>query len=107
MCYWGGRPTPDWMYATAYAEGANWNDTFWSNERFNQLLKQARTELDPGKRQEMYAEMQSLVRDDGGALIWAFANYIYGVADSAQHGEQQASNWEFDGGRIAERWWMA
>jgi peptide/nickel transport system substrate-binding protein len=107
MCFWGGRPTPDWMYATAYAEGANWNDTFWSNERFNQLLKQARAELDAGKRQEMYTEMQSLVRDDGGVVVWSFANYIYGVADGVQHEEKQASNWELDGGRIAERWWMA
>ena len=69
-------------------------------------LQKARPELDPAKRQELYAEMQSLVRDEGGVIIWAFANYIYGIADGVQHAEQQASNWEMDGGRIAERWWM-
>jgi peptide/nickel transport system substrate-binding protein len=48
--YWGGRPTPDWMFATAYAEGVPWNETYWSNERFNELLLQARSELDQDLR---------------------------------------------------------
>ena len=58
MCYWGGRPTCDWMFSQAYAEGANWNDTFWSHERFNKLLLAGRGELDAAKRGEIYREMQ-------------------------------------------------
>ena len=26
-CYWGGRPTADWMFSTAYEAGVAWNDT--------------------------------------------------------------------------------
>ena len=40
--FWGGRPTADWMFSVAYAQGAAWHDTFWSHERFNQLLLAAR-----------------------------------------------------------------
>src|SRR5690606_6346253 len=42
QCYWGGRPTADWMFTQAYAADANWNDTFWKHQRFNELLVQAR-----------------------------------------------------------------
>jgi len=106
MCYWGGRPTCDWMFSQAYAEGANWNDTFWSNERFNQLLLEGRGELDTAKRAEIYRDMQQIVRDEGGVVVWAFANYVYAMSDKVQHGPDVAANWELDGGRYVERWWF-
>lgn len=107
MVYWGGRPTADWMFSTAYAEGANWNDSFWSNERFNMLLRAGRGELDTKKRAEIYREMQQIVRDEGGVVIWGFANYVYAMADKVTHGPKVAANWELDGGRYPERWWFA
>jgi peptide/nickel transport system substrate-binding protein len=107
QCYWGGRPTCDWMFSQAYAEGANWNDTFWSNERFNKLLIEGRGELNEAKRADIYREMQQIVRDEGGVVVWAFANYVYAMADKVQHGEKVAANWELDGGRYCERWWFA
>ncbi|MDJ0610512.1 MAG: ABC transporter substrate-binding protein [Kiloniellales bacterium] len=107
MCYWGGRPTQDWMFSQAYAEGANWNDTYWSHERFNMLLKAGRGELDAAKRSEIYREMQQIVRDEGGVVVWAFANYVYAMRDKVQHGPKVAANWELDGGRYVERWWMS
>jgi len=106
-CYWGGRPTQDWMFSQAYAEGANWNDTYWSHERFNKLLLAGRGELDASKRAEIYREMQQILRDEGGVVVWAFANYVYAMADKVQHGPDVAANWELDGGRYVERWWFA
>ena len=105
MCYWGGRPTCDWMFSQAYAAGANWNDTFWDNERFNKLLLEGRGELDPVKRGEIYGEMQQILRDDGGVVVWAFANYVYALNEAITHGPDVAANWELDGGRYVERWW--
>ena len=67
MCYWRGRPTEDWIFSQIYAAGADWNETKWGNERFNMLLVEARGELDPAKRRELYVEMQRLVHDDGRA----------------------------------------
>ncbi len=106
-CYWGGRPTSDWMFSTAYAADAAWNDTFWKNERFNELLIQARAELDQDLRRDMYAEMQTIVRDDGGALIWSFANNIMGLSERLQHDEAVAGNYPMDGWRASERWWFS
>lgn len=106
-CYWGGRPTEDWMFSTAYAADAAWNDTHWKNGRFNELLIEARSELDEAKRREMYFEMQQLVRDDGGAVVLAFADYIHAKSDKVQHTEVMAGNWTLDGGKIMERWWFA
>ncbi|CAN0498615.1 unnamed protein product, partial [Discosporangium mesarthrocarpum] len=37
-CYWGGRPTEDWIFSQIYAATASWNDTKWKNEQFNKLL---------------------------------------------------------------------
>lgn len=105
-CYWGGRPTCDWMFTQAYSSGANWNDTYFEHENFNTLLKAGRGELDAAKRSEIYAEMQTIVKDEGGALIWGFANYVYAMSDKVQHTEDVASNWELDGGRFVERWWF-
>jgi len=44
--YWGGRPTPDLMFSSAYTPGADWNESHFDNARFNELLVKARSELD-------------------------------------------------------------
>jgi len=105
--YWSGRVTEDWMFTTTYAADASWNDTFWKNERFNKLLVEARATLEPDKRREMYYEMQRLVRDDGGAVIPMFANYVFAVADKVKIGDTLAGNWNLDGMKCTERWWFA
>lgn len=104
---WLGRPTEDWMFSTVYAEGAPWNDTHWTHERFNKLLKEARAELDTKKRREMYVEMQQLVRDDGGAVIPMFANSVFAMRKKVQHSEEMANNLSLDGMHLMERWWLA
>ncbi len=106
MCYWGGRPTEDWMFSTAYSDGAKWNDTFWSHERFNQLLLEARAELNQDKRREMYFEMQRILSDEGGVVVPLFNNYVFAVSSQIQHGAMQG-NWDLDGGKFVERWWFA
>lgn len=105
--YWGGRPTEDWMFATAYAEGVPWNETYWSHERFNELLVAARSELDENLRREMYWEMQDITANQGGIIIPMFAAYVGAYSDVLARPEQIASNWRNDGHRIGERWWFA
>ena len=53
------------MFSTAYKCGAAWNDSFWCNDRFDELMVKARSELDEAKRREMYYEMQALVSERG------------------------------------------
>lgn len=105
--YWGGRPTEDWMFTTAYAAGAAWNDTFWDHPRFNELLVAARSELDEDKRRAMYYEMQEIVSNEGGVVVPMFASYVMAMSDRVAHPEQVAANWTLDGFRAVERWWFA
>jgi len=107
VAYWGGRPTEDAIFTAGYSAESAWNDTAWQNERFNQLLVQARAELDEAKRREMYYEMQMIVSNDGGAIIPLFANHIMLVSDKVAHPDKVAGNWALDGGKAGERWWFA
>jgi len=104
--YWGGRPTEDWMFSTAYADGVPWNDSYWKHERFNQLLVEARAELDDAKRREQYFEMQKIVSDEGGVVIPMFANYVMALSNKVAH-DKMGANWALDGFRCIERWWFA
>lgn len=105
--YWSGRATEDWMFATAYEAGVPWNETQWDNERFQELLYAGRAELDSNKRREIYFEMQQILRDDGGAIIPMFANYVQGVNARVAYPETVGNLWQMDNARMAERWWQA
>jgi peptide/nickel transport system substrate-binding protein len=104
--YWGGRPTIDWMLATAYTSDAVFNDTFWKNPKFDQLLSVARAETDNAKRAAQYAEAQQLLHDDGGIIVLMFANWVSANSKRLAHGELN-SNYNHDGYYIYERWWFA
>ncbi len=104
--YWGGRPTEDWMFSQVYSSGADWNEAHWEHERFNKLLLEARSQLDAGKRREIYVEMQRIVSDEGGSVIPVFMAYTHGVSSKIGLPKQLANNWELDGHKNAERWWF-
>ncbi|WP_424929793.1 ABC transporter substrate-binding protein [Amaricoccus tamworthensis] len=101
--YWGGRPTEDQIFTTAYAGGAAWNDSYWQNDRFDELLVAARAELDEAKRREMYGEMQQIASTDGGTVLPMFANFVFATGARVVHGDM-ASNFDQDGERWMERW---
>ncbi|MEM6463386.1 MAG: ABC transporter substrate-binding protein [Pseudomonadota bacterium] len=103
---WGARPTPDVMFSLAYKDDAAWNESRWQNKRFNELLLQAKSELDETKRADMYREMQLLCRDDGGTVVPFFRNRTMARRDNVKHDEFIASNWELDGARGYQRWWF-
>jgi peptide/nickel transport system substrate-binding protein len=105
-CYWSGRATEDWMFSTAYTADAKWNDTYWKHDRFNKLLKAARSELDDKKRRELYVECQRIVRDEGGVVIPVFKDYVEAASVKLKF-DKVAGNWEQDGQRCSERWWFA
>ncbi|MEM7224556.1 MAG: ABC transporter substrate-binding protein [Pseudomonadota bacterium] len=103
---WGARPTPDNMFTLAYKDDAAWNESRWQNERFNELLLLAKKELDQDLRAEMYREMCTLAKDDGGTIIPMFTNFVYARRKNVQHGPDLAASWELDGARGAHRWWF-
>ncbi len=104
---WGGRPTPDNIFTLAYKQGAAWNESHWENARFNELLLQAKAELDENLRAEMYREMAQISRDDGGTIIPVFLNLTYARQANVHHGPSLSAAWTLDGDRAAHRWWFA
>jgi len=104
---WGARPTPDNMFTLAYKDDAAWNEAHWQNERFNELLLQAKAELDETLRAEMYREMCMIARDDGGTVLPFFANFVYARNKRVAHSGSLSSSWENDGARSCHRWWFA
>ncbi|HUF87654.1 MAG TPA: ABC transporter substrate-binding protein [Thermohalobaculum sp.] len=82
--YWSGRPTQDQMYTVAYHSEADWNDTRWKRPAFDKLLLEARAELDPDRRKELYTEMALMVRDEGGLILPMFNDFIDASTDKLQ-----------------------
>ena len=66
---WNQRPTANAMLAIQFASTSSWNDTFWVNERFDELLKAQLAVTDPAVRHEMLCEMQTLVHSGSGMVI--------------------------------------
>ncbi|MDO6590415.1 peptide ABC transporter substrate-binding protein [Loktanella sp. D2R18] len=106
-CYWSGRATEDWMFSSAYAAGVPWNDSMWDNPRFEELLVNARAELDSDVRRGQYYEMQQILSTEGGTLIPMFANYVQAVNNRIVSPEVVGNIWQMDNARMAERWSVA
>ena len=85
IAQWGSRPTPDQMFTIAYKDDAPWNESYWQNARFNELLLLAKKELDQDKRHAQYREMCAIANDDGGTVLPFFPNAVY-----ARHSNDQA-----------------
>ncbi len=75
---WNMRPTATIMLDIAFAPGAPWNDSLWSNDRMGELLKMAKAETDPDNRKAIQCEMQTLAHDESGAIIPIHTNVIDG-----------------------------
>ena len=105
--YWSGRVVEDAMFTTAYSSGAAWNDSFWDNARFNELLVAARAELNEDTRRGMYYEMQEILNQDGGVIIPMFASYTFATGPDIVTGDNLSSQWDVDGERWMERWSFA
>lgn len=81
---WNMRPTANVMFSISMHGDAPWNDTFWKNERFDQLLVEVRGVTDPGLREEMYCEMETLAMDGTGVVIANHRNYLDAKATSVK-----------------------
>ena len=104
---WQGRPTEDLMFTLAYSADSSWNETHWNHERFEQLLREARAELDSAKRREMYVEMQRLIRNEGGLVAPVFANTLSANRTKLRVSEKLSGILSNDGEKNTENWSFA
>lgn len=103
--YWSGKPTQDQVYANAYVSTADWNDTRFFREDFDSMLYAARSELDPDKRKALYADMATMVRDEGGVIVPVFNNFIDATGPRV-HGWLPDGNQDLMGGYALSKCWI-
>ncbi|MRV71727.1 ABC transporter substrate-binding protein [Duganella sp. FT92W] len=75
------RPTTDLMFTLFYKSSAPQNVSGWKNEKFDQLLEQARGETNDAKRKQMYADMQVMVHEGCGVGIPIFNHSLDGFTN--------------------------
>ena len=76
--HWNARPTADLMFATTHMTSSPGNETKYFNETIDQLITQARGELDDAKRKAIWCDLQMIVHEDGGDLVSCFVDYLHG-----------------------------
>lgn len=81
---WNMRPTANVMMSLMYLSDAPWNETRWKDERFDKLLVEVRGVTDPGLRQEMYCEMQTMIHNDAGTLLPVHRNYVDAISSKVK-----------------------
>jgi peptide/nickel transport system substrate-binding protein len=72
------RPSADLALTLFFKSDAPWNEAAWKNEKFDQLLVAARGETDAARRAQMYADMQTMIHDEGGIGIPMFLSSLDG-----------------------------
>lgn len=103
--YWGGRPTQDQMYSTAYHSEADWNETRFLRADFDALLLEARAELDEPRRLEMYHDMALMVRDEGGLILPMFNDFVNAQRVEMKGYVHDIGN-DMSNGYVATRAWL-
>lgn len=81
---WDARPVPDLILTIAFQSGQSYNETMWSNGRFDQILVEARAETDFDARKALYCETQMLLHENGGHIPLAFRDYLDAASNEVQ-----------------------
>jgi ABC-type transport system substrate-binding protein len=66
---WSPRPTLDAQYRVAFTCSAVWNEGHWCDKSFDSRLDDARATADPTKRQQLNAEIQKYVAENGTVIV--------------------------------------
>ncbi len=82
-------------------EESPFNETHWNDPEFNKVFNRARAIPDADERRNLEHELQKILYDRGGYIIWGFANqvdafqkYVGGLVPNATG--RPLSGWRFD-----------
>jgi peptide/nickel transport system substrate-binding protein len=76
---WPAIPIPNWINESLTSK-AFYNETHWKRPSFDQLVLKAQAEQNTAKATELWHEVQKVLYDQGGYLIWGFAPFLDGVS---------------------------
>jgi peptide/nickel transport system substrate-binding protein len=73
---WTVRPTAITRIEGGYVTGAPYNEAFWSSPKVDQLVADAKKELDETKRAALLCEAQQIISAEGGTVLPVFVPWI-------------------------------
>jgi peptide/nickel transport system substrate-binding protein len=79
------------------------NITQWHDAAFDDLYLQLQSTADETARQALYDQIQQRLHDEGGYLVWGFADWIVGTAGNVRGVEQAPAN-TLDWARFDKVW---
>lgn len=81
------------LFSSKYVTGAAYNSTAWSDPRWQAIYKEAQGTPDKAKCRELVHELQQILYDDSGTIIWGFPYTVDG--HSKKLGGLKAANTGF------------
>lgn len=78
---WNPRPTANIMLSLTYKGDSKWNETYWKNDQFDELLTNVLAVTDPAQRKQMYCDMQTMIHETAGSVTPAHLDYVDAAAD--------------------------
>lgn len=61
---------------SAVSPGSPFNETHWDDEDFNDVVAEARAEVDEKKRDALIGKAQKILYDSGGYITWGFSDQV-------------------------------
>ncbi|MCB0123040.1 MAG: hypothetical protein KDE58_12385, partial [Caldilineaceae bacterium] len=98
--FWRERPA-DLILNLLWRSTADWNESYYQNPAYDQLLDEARKELDFEQRRALYQQAQQMIVEEGGHLIPFFVNLTH-IYSTDVTGVEAASFREFRWEAIAK-----
>jgi peptide/nickel transport system substrate-binding protein len=83
MTNWNPVPLPTWS-GQALVPGGVWNETAWDQPGFEDKVTAAQSELDPTLAQEQWTDIQQILWDEGGYIVWGFHPWLDAVSNDLQ-----------------------
>jgi peptide/nickel transport system substrate-binding protein len=75
---WTHRPLATMVLALAYKSGVEWNETHWSNAKFDELLSKAESTYSMEDRKKIMCEIQTLMQEEGPIIIARWGAFLWG-----------------------------
>lgn len=101
--YWyTGRPI-DQLLNQIFRSGSSYNETAWSDPRFDQLLNAARAETNADRRRRIYQDAQQYIVDHSGSITPFFADRLVGISTQVVNYREQGFEFDYLGIGLRER----
>lgn len=90
ITWWAHRPLAVMLLPQAYTKDAEgnlvpWNESKWSDDEFETLLRQAEATLDVNARREIMCKIETIQKERGSICTPFFMN-VWSIYDKSIHG---------------------